>query len=312
MGCDGRYTGTTVYLYGKELSGTIPPQLGDISLLKHLSLEGNSISGTIPAEMSKLSQLKYVRLYNNIISGTIPSDMGKLSQLYNLWLNNNAISGTIPPETGKLSQLNILSLNTNSISGTIPAELSELSQHDVLSLHSNSISGTIPSETGKLSQLTCLQLYNNNISGTVPSELSDLPLERCSLGGVNNFACPLPTLPDVCTLNSIYPPECNRDPAETPLPAVSSLVGPAHFTRLKTGACRTDNEGNFVDLWGKSYPECHDLCLYDIACAGFEHTAAGFLFDKASRCKLHRGTILSTLPVAGAVCFRKSLRVHVH
>ena len=111
------------------------------------------------------------------------------------------------------------------------------------------------------------------------------------------------------------------------------------------GACRTDNEGNFVDLWGKSYPECHDLCLYDIACAGayaslslppgrpgtvegerkvqsptltdptragFEHTAAGFLFDKASRCKLHRGTILSTLPVAGAVCFRKSLRVHVH
>jgi len=286
--CDGTYTGTEVDLNSQGLSGTIPPQLGDISLLKHLSLEGNSISGTIPAEMSKLSQLKYVRLYNNIISGTIPSDMGKLSQLYNLWLNNNAISGTIPPETGKLSQLNILSLNTNSISGTIP------------------------SETGKLSQLTCLQLYNNNISGTVPPELSDLPLERCSLGGVNNFACPLPTLPDVCTLNSIYPPECNRDPAETPLPAVSSLVGPAHFTRLKTGACRTDNEGNFVDLWGKSYPECHDLCLYDIACAGFEHTAAGFLFDKASRCKLHRGTILSTLPVAGAVCFRKSLRVHVH
>eukprot|EP00315_Gephyrocapsa_oceanica_P005835 CAMPEP_0185341492 /NCGR_PEP_ID=MMETSP1363-20130426/98652_1 /TAXON_ID=38817 /ORGANISM="Gephyrocapsa oceanica, Strain RCC1303" /LENGTH=551 /DNA_ID=CAMNT_0027940719 /DNA_START=22 /DNA_END=1673 /DNA_ORIENTATION=+ len=190
--CDGTFTGTEVHLGIEGLSGTIPPQLGDISQLQKLDLHSNSISGTIPPEMSKLSQLQKLSLCCNSISGTIPPEMSKLSQLQSFLLGGNSISGTIPAETSKLSQLH------------------------GLYLHRNSISGTIPSDTGKLSQLEWLYLDNNDISGTVPSQLNDLPLTYCRLGGTNHFACPLPALPNVCTSRSSYIPECNYPPPSPP------------------------------------------------------------------------------------------------
>jgi len=119
--CDGTFTGTEVYLQGQGLSGTIPPQLGDISQLTYLDLGSNSISGTIPSDTGKLSQLTSLSLRYNSISGTIPSETSKLSQLKDISLDSNSISGTFPPETSKLSLLEHLGMRDTSISGTIPS-----------------------------------------------------------------------------------------------------------------------------------------------------------------------------------------------
>jgi len=208
--CDGTYTGTEVDLNSQGLSGTIPPQLGDISQLEYLSLSRNSISGTIPPETSKLTKLKNLYLYSNSISGTIagticdnsvPCPSGCPTSVYGTSLCDGNYTGTE------------VSLTNEGLSGTIPPQLGDISQLEYLSLSRNSISGTIPPETSKLSQLEWLDLANNDISGTVPPQLNNLPLTNCDLGGTNHFACPLPALPAACaglsSPPSSYPPECN-------------------------------------------------------------------------------------------------------
>ena len=44
-----------LWLDGNELSGPIPPQLGDLPSLTSLSLSGNQISGAIPLSLVRLS-----------------------------------------------------------------------------------------------------------------------------------------------------------------------------------------------------------------------------------------------------------------
>ena len=88
-----------------------------------LSLYRNNLTGTIPPELGNLSQLTHFFIYNNHISGTIPPELGQLSKLTNFDIRNNEVSGTIPRELGNLSQLTYFDIDTNQISGTIPPEL---------------------------------------------------------------------------------------------------------------------------------------------------------------------------------------------
>ena len=49
---NGRVTG--INLEGNNLSGTIPPELGNLSHLSHLNLASNRLSGSIPPELAEL------------------------------------------------------------------------------------------------------------------------------------------------------------------------------------------------------------------------------------------------------------------
>ena len=123
--------GRVVYLalYGYNLSGAIPPELGSLSNLKTLNLGGNDLSGAIPPELGNLSNLEwlvlggYDRFRSNDLSGTIPPELGGLSNLKSLNLAGNDLSGTIPPELGDLRSLEYLELALNDLEGTIPKSL---------------------------------------------------------------------------------------------------------------------------------------------------------------------------------------------
>ena len=52
-------------LGGNQLSGTIPPELGDLTALASLDLEGNQLSGTIPTELGNLTALTSLSLSCN-------------------------------------------------------------------------------------------------------------------------------------------------------------------------------------------------------------------------------------------------------
>ena len=165
---------TWLYLYQNQLSGNIPPELGNLSNLTDLYLSENQLSGEIPSELGNLSNLTRLDLWGNQLSGEIPPELGSLSNLTWLRLNENQLSGEIPPEFGSLSDLTNLELGYNQLSGSIPSELGSFSNLTGLYLSGNQLSGEIPSELGSLSNLTGLSLDNNQLTGAIPPELGNL------------------------------------------------------------------------------------------------------------------------------------------
>ena len=85
-----------MYLYGNQLSGSIPAQLGDLTNLESLYLYGNQLSGSIPIQLGNLTNLTRLYLYGNRLSGSIPAQLGNLTNLGYLYLHNNQLSGCIP------------------------------------------------------------------------------------------------------------------------------------------------------------------------------------------------------------------------
>ena len=116
-----------LHLSSNQLSGVIPPELGNLSTLGALYLWSNQLSGVIPPELGSLSSLLYLGLSSNQLSGSIPPQLGSLSSLLTLNLSSNQLSGVIPPELGNLSSLEVLYLSSNLLSGSPPAELQNLS-----------------------------------------------------------------------------------------------------------------------------------------------------------------------------------------
>ena len=165
----------TLWLDGNNLSGDIPPTLGQLANLQTLWLGGNSLSGDIPPELGRLANLIDLTLYWNNLSGTIPPELGRLDNLQKLLLAENNLGGAIPPTLGQLPNLQWLWLDGNNLSGDIPPTLGQLAELEELTLDGNNLSGAIPPELGRLDNLQALTLVGNNLSGCVPSGLRDIP-----------------------------------------------------------------------------------------------------------------------------------------
>ena len=169
---------TQVVLDMNNLQGTIPSEIGQLNMLKNLSLQNNQLSGTLPIEMSQLKTLTRLALTSNQFTGSITTGIGELTNLVVLGLQNNQFTGSIPHVLGQLSNLTWLSLGDNQLSGTIPAALGRLSNLRYLYLGGNQLSGAIPADLGQLSNLTRLDLsYNSGLSGSLPltfTALTDL------------------------------------------------------------------------------------------------------------------------------------------
>ena len=67
--------GNTINCKDQAVSGTLPTQIGLLSVKNHLFLSGNSISGTIPTTIATLLVSKKLELDGNLLSGTVPSEL---------------------------------------------------------------------------------------------------------------------------------------------------------------------------------------------------------------------------------------------
>lgn len=152
VACAGGHV-TELRLSSNQLSGNLPPELGNLDNLVRLELPLNQLSGSLPSEMGNLSVLTYLFLYTNQLSGSIPPELGSLDSLEQLGLNHNQLSGNIPPELENLGSLVGLYLGDNQLSGSVPPELGNLGGLTHLHLYSNQLSGSIPLELENLNAL---------------------------------------------------------------------------------------------------------------------------------------------------------------
>ena len=92
----------TIHLIDRGLTGTIPPELGQLTELKGLYLytspgpRTNFLTGPIPPEIGGLSKLEVLDLNGNLLSGSIPEELAQLEHLRSLGISGNFLSGCIP------------------------------------------------------------------------------------------------------------------------------------------------------------------------------------------------------------------------
>ena len=173
---------TDIELSSRDLSGSVPSELKDVTSLQSLDLSRNQLTGRIPAELGTLINLQRLYLDSNQLTGEIPAKLGNLAQLYFMSLSDNQLEGEIPVSLSNLSRLALLYLNANQLTGEIPTELGNLSKLQWLSLSSNQLTGEIPVRLGDIAFLQWLNLNSNQLTGNMPAELGKLThLRRLNL-----------------------------------------------------------------------------------------------------------------------------------
>ncbi len=191
----------TLWREAAGLTGEIPPELGNLSSLKRLSLAWNDLTGRIPPELGNLANLEFLRLIVNDLAGGLPPELAKLGNLKSLQLQGNDLAGEIPPELGNLASLEGLGLGWNALTGDLPASLGNLANLKWVGLQDNDLTGGIPPELGNLANLEELYLYGNDLTGGIPPELGSLAnLEELYLYG-NDLTGGIP--PELANLASL-------------------------------------------------------------------------------------------------------------
>ena len=77
----------------------MPTELGSLASLRVLQLRNNDeLTGSIPPALGNLASLTRLKLWQNNLTGPIPPELGNLTSLEQLWLHlsNNELTGSIP------------------------------------------------------------------------------------------------------------------------------------------------------------------------------------------------------------------------
>ena len=139
-----------------------------------INLTTSGLTGTVPPELGELSELRALHLYGNDLSGEIPLELGLLANLDTLDLGDNQLAGSIPSELGRLSRLVSLDLSANRLTGDLPAQLGDLESLEWLVIAENELTGDVSEVLDSLPNLEYLSVYDNRFNGCVPTALKEV------------------------------------------------------------------------------------------------------------------------------------------
>ncbi|KOM47134.1 hypothetical protein LR48_Vigan07g083800 [Vigna angularis] len=173
---DGNLHVLQLQLLNLNLSGTLAPEIGNLSYLEIVDFMWNDITGSIPKEIGNIKTLKLLLLSGNKLTDNLPEELGHLPVLERMQIDENHITGPIPLSFANLNSTQHFHMNNNSLSGQIPVQLSKLGSLIHLLLDNNKLTGNLPSELSEMPSLTILQLDNNNFDGSsIPESYANMP-----------------------------------------------------------------------------------------------------------------------------------------
>ncbi len=248
------------FFEGNNLSGTIPPELGNLTNLQNLRLSYNQLTGPIPPELGNLVNLQHLSLANNSLTGPIPPELGNLTNLIFLGLGQNQLTGPIPPELGNLVNLGSLGLGPNQLTGPIPPELGNLVNIFFLWFDHNQLTGPIPPELGNWVNLIGLQLQYNQLTGPIPPELGNWVNLQILWLNYNQLTGPIP--PELGNLVNLQNLQLHYNQLTGPIPPelgnlvnlqnlllhYNELTGPMPKVNVDTTINIVNNYFNFADI----------------------------------------------------------------
>ncbi|XP_022960315.1 putative kinase-like protein TMKL1 isoform X2 [Cucurbita moschata] len=114
----------SLQLPSANLSGSLPKELGEFTMLQSLYLNINSLTGPIPLELGYSSSLSDIDLSSNLLSGALPPSIWNLcDKLVSVRLDGNSLSGSLPEPAlpdSTCKSLEALDFGNNQISGNSP------------------------------------------------------------------------------------------------------------------------------------------------------------------------------------------------
>ena len=281
---DGARRVTLLNLERQGIDGTLPAALGGLTGLSELRLSWrNQLTGSIPPELGQLTRLAYLGLARNHLTGPIPPELGAIGpQLTSLVVSGPqplpagiGLTGSIPPQLGNLSGLKYLYLDGNRLTGSIPTRLRWLTDLRGLYLSKNQLSGAIPTQLGSLSMLTYLLLTDNQLTGAIPTQLEDLhSLRKVYLRNNGGFTGCVPRglrdvrYHDVGQLNLPVCPYGAPDTPATPLPTYTLTVTAGQGGSVDPAGATTHDEAAEVTLTASWSDATHTFAGWSGDCSG--------------------------------------------
>ncbi|WP_270999924.1 immunoglobulin-like domain-containing protein [Listeria seeligeri] len=189
----GLYTGleSLEICYKRNLSGTIPDEIGNLTNLTYLRLMGNSLNGTIPDSIGNLTKLQTLDLAGNAMNstyngyraeglgGAVPESVGNLTELKELKLGSYSNFTSLPSSIGNLKKLETLEMSQSRLT-SVPIEVKDLTSLKSMNFSYNQINQEIPEEWGQLTNLTNFNVECNAFYGEIPEWTYSVPTIRLS------------------------------------------------------------------------------------------------------------------------------------
>ena len=279
VGTDALGRVTALDLSGNGLTGRLPGNLGELTLLAELRVAENALSGRLPPSLAALPLrwFEYAEtelcvppdaFFKGWLGGiewhrgtstdcAPPSDRDVLVALYDAtggpdwiardnWLTEAELGEWHGVETDSSGRVTALRLQNNGLEGPIPPELGHLSSLRDLVLQSNNLWGPVPPELGNLTNLTSLNIQYANLTGTIPPELGNLAeLRNLQLAG-GELTGPIPAeLGGLANLTSLA---LDNNALDGPVPPELGSLAALEFLRL-----------SYNDLTGSIPPELGNL-----------------------------------------------------